>query len=96
MMEKPKECPFCGSVNITNSCGYSDKMYFYQQCWECRALGPRADDSETALKLWNTRPALKLICPDCGERLVKNAIQINEFISEDGKWVKGYLCGCKQ
>ena len=90
MPEKLKPCPFCGSWELKRQHipgGISNVVCL--NCWIC---GPGGKTMREALNLWNTRPEVDLICPDCNEKLVKMSYEL-----EDGSgWIHGYLCGCKE
>jgi len=62
-MEKPKECPFCGSQgNYLRITGYSKPLIYYR-CNKCGATGPDTDNDNDALKYWNTRPGPQINLP---------------------------------
>lgn len=47
-----EDCPFCGSVEFSNN--YVGGRH-YIVCTSCGAIGPKTDDSDNAIRLWNMR-----------------------------------------
>jgi len=51
-----KECPFCGSGNVSAVTEDDYGLYWWVvACGECDAVGPRARDRDEAVKKWNWR-----------------------------------------
>ena len=65
-MEKPKACWHCGKEDSLKIQHFP--LHFWQIiCLNCGALSPSKPTKKAVIKFWNTRPAPKLICPDCGK-----------------------------
>lgn len=47
-----EDCPFCGSVGFSNN-HVAGRHYIV--CTSCGAIGPKTDDSDNAIRLWNMR-----------------------------------------
>ena len=52
-------CPFCGTSELVCEMveGSIDGPNHYWFCGYCTAQGPKSDDRETGLRLWNIRTA---------------------------------------
>jgi Lar family restriction alleviation protein len=57
-----KPCPYCGAETWIGpaTSGTAARCL----CFGCGALGPPARTTESAILLWNTRPATKEVPPD--------------------------------
>jgi Lar family restriction alleviation protein len=47
-----EDCPFCGSVEFSNN-HVGGRHYIV--CTSCGTIGPKTDDSDNAIRLWNMR-----------------------------------------
>lgn len=57
-MEVLKECPFCGSseVSLSNTFMNNDIAGIIVECGKCACMGPDANSKEEAIAAWNRRP----------------------------------------
>jgi Lar family restriction alleviation protein len=57
-----RECPFCGSGDITTMTVVIDgeNNLRAMMCLNCRARGPLAINKKLAIQQWNTRPSYDL------------------------------------
>lgn len=54
-MEELKECPFCGSNDLTINEYENTNLKYYVHCQVCLASGGRDLTEQQAIKAWNTR-----------------------------------------
>ena len=56
-----KRCPFCGGEARTNGIYWENEAedwvddYSVVMCTECGAMGPKCQEEEEAIELWNRR-----------------------------------------
>lgn len=76
MVEKLKDCPFCGGQAEIIKTEFEGERVYSVSCEDCNATTGASSDKGFVIEVWNCREENLLPCPNCGGQGLVSEVEI--------------------
>ena len=77
MVDKLKDCPFCGCQAELIETEFEDELVYSVSCESCNSTTGASSDKGFVIELWNCREEKLLPCPNCGGQGLVSEVEID-------------------